>query len=700
MSAPAAAGIGTPLTRVEGDVKVRGEAYYAVEYPVEGTAYGQPVVSRVAKGRIASLNDEEVRAVPGVVAVLWHENAPRLGELDDAELRIFQNDRVAYRGQLVAIVVADSLEAAREGERLLRIGYEAEEHDVVLRADHPRLYKPPQVNPTFATDTEAGDFDAAFAAAEVQVDETYQTPAEHNNPMEPHSTLAVWEGDGVTVYDSNQGVTPVRDTVAKAFELPPERVRVIAPHVGGGFGSKGTPRPQVIAAVMASRLTGRPVKIAVPRQQMFAYVGYRTPTIQRMRLGAGRDGRLTAIAHEVVEQTSTLREFAEQTAVLTRMLYAGANRRTSHRLAPLDVPTPSWMRAPGECPGSFALECALDELALACGIDPVEIRILNEPEVDPESGRPFSSRNLVACLRTGADRFGWWERDPRPGATRDGRWLVGMGVATATYPARRRPSRARARENEDGTFTVALAAADIGTGARTALTLVAADALGVDPERVRLELGDSSLPDAPLAGGSAGTNSWGSAVVKACRRLRESGEQEVVVDTTEDVEADDDLSKHGFGAHFVEVRVDTSSGEARVSRALGVFATGRIVNPVTARSQFIGGMTMGISMALYEESVLDPRFGDWVNHDLAGYHVATCADVPELEATWVEEDDDHLNPMGTKGIGEIGIVGAAAAVANAVHHATGIRVRDLPIRLDKLLEHLTSHENRSPSSRA
>jgi xanthine dehydrogenase YagR molybdenum-binding subunit len=689
----AVAGIGTPLVRVEGEAKVRGEARYAYEYPLERAAYAQPVVSTVAKGRIVEVDEAAVRAVPGVLAVLWRGNAPRLEEVEDGELAVFQSDRLSYRGQLVAVVVAESLEAAREGAQLLDVEVEAEQHDVVLRPDHPGLYRPEKVNPNFETDTADGDFDAAFAAAEVQIDETYETPAEHNNPLEPHTTAAVWEGDGATIYDSSQGVVPVRETVAKVFGLAPERVRVLSPHVGGGFGSKGTPRPQVIAAVMASQLVGRPVKLAVPRQQMFAYVGYRTPTIQRVRLGADRDGRLTAIAHDVVEQTSTVREFAEQTAVVTRMLYAAPNRRTTHRLARLDVPTPSWMRAPGECPGMYALESAMDELALACGLDPIELRIRNEPDVDPETGRPFSSRGLVRCLREGARRFGWDGRDPRPGATRDGRWLVGTGVAASTYPTRRRPSSARAREDADGGVTVSLAAADIGTGARTALTLVAADALGVAPEQVRIELGDSTLPSAPLAGGSMGTASWGSAVVKACRALREQGGGEVTVDTTEDVEADDDLAKHAFGAQFVEARVDTTSGEVRISRALGVFAAGRIVNPLTARSQLIGGMTMGISMALFEESILDPRFGDWVNHDLAGYHVAACADIVELDAVWLDEDDEHVNPLGAKGIGEIGIVGTAAAVANAVHHATGIRVRDLPIRLDKLVTRL---EPRSP----
>ena len=589
-------------------------------------------------------------------------------------------------------MVAETPEAAREAAALVRIDYDADAHDVLLRPGHPGLYRPEVVNPSYPSDTAEGDFDGAFAAAAVQVDATYTTPAFHNNPMEPHATTAVWQDGGVTLYDSTQGASAARASVAKVLGLEPEQVRVVSQHVGGGFGSKGTPRPSLVLAALGAQVADRPVKLAVTRQQMFALTGYRTPTIQRLRLGAGPDGRLTAIAHEVEEQSSTLREFAEQTATPTRMMYAAPNRRTAHRLVRLDVPTPSWMRAPGECPGMYALESAIDELAVASGIDPIELRVRNEPGEDPETGNPFSSRNLIACLREGAARFGWAERDPAPGVRRDGRHLVGTGVAASTYPAMRRPAQALARLDAGGRCTVAVGGADIGTGARTVLTQIAADTLGVDPGHVELQLGDSALPPGPVAGGSAGTASWGTAVVGACAALRAARDEqgdgaplERRYDSADEIERQAKLARHAFGAQFAEVRVDVDTGEVRVARLLGVFAAGRILNPRTARSQFVGGMTMGMAMALLEESRLDREFGDYLNHDLAQYHIPVNADVLDIEAHWIDEDDPELNPMGAKGIGEIGIVGTAAAVANAVFHATGARIRDLPIAPDRML---------------
>src|SRR5216683_664322 len=687
--------IGVPLNRIDGVQKVTGAAKYAYEYPVEGVTYVFPVQSTIARGRVVSIDASAARALPGVIAVLSRENAPRIAPLDDAELAVFQTDAVAYHGQFVAAVVAGTSEIARQAASLVVVRYEEQPHDVELRADRGDLYTPERLLAGDETDTRSGDVEAALASASVSLDHTYTTPAEHNNPLEPHATIAIWSDEGVTLYDANQGAHSIRDTVASAFSLPPERVRVIAPYVGGGFGSKAFPHPHTILTVMAAQAAGRPVKLALTRQQMFALAGYRTPTIQRMRLGADRNGQLTAIAHDVVEQTATIYEYAEPTAAPTRAMYAAPNRRTTHRLARLDMPVPTIMRAPGECPGMFALESAMDELAIACRLDPIELRIRNEPAVDPESGRPFSSRNLVACLREGAQRFGWAPHDPKPRARRDGPWLIGTGVAASTFSVFQFPATALVQVDHAGNYHVRIDATDIGTGAWTVLTQIAADALEVPPERVHLEIGDSSLPKAGLAGGSAGTVSWGWAIFNAASALRAGLHEKyggiVPADGLEASGAFDtnpeaqQFSMHAFGAQFAEVRVNVDTGEVRVPRLLGVFAAGRIINPKTARSQLLGGMTMGLSMALHEVSVLDPRFGDYVNHDFAEYHIATNADVGTIDVTWIDEEDLHVNPMGAKGVGEIGIVGTAAAIANAVYHATGIHVRDLPITLDKLL---------------
>ena len=694
---------GAPLNRLDGVQKVTGAATYAYEYPVEGVTYVFPVQSTIARGRISSIETSAARALPGVIAVLTHENAPRIAPLDDQDLAVFQSDAVAYRGQFVAAVVAETLEIARQAASMVAVRYEEQPHDVELRADRSDLYKPEYVPqkaaPFYAADSAQGDVEAALAAAPVSLDHTYTTPAEHHNPLEPHTTLAIWSDDGngesVTVYDTCQGVDIRLNDIATAFGLSPERVRVIAPYVGGGFGSRGFTHPYAILAVMAAHVAGRPAKLAQTRQQMFGPVGYRSPTIQRVRLGAGGDGQLTAIAHEVVAQTNALYEMTEPAAVATRTMYAAPNRRTTHRLARLDLPANSWMRAPGESPGMFALESAMDELAVACGLDPIELRVRNEPAVDPETGRPFSSRGLVACLREGAARFGWAKRDLQPRQRRAGRWLVGTGVAASTYPAVQLPASAHVAVDAAERYRVRIAAEDVGQGAWTVLTQIAADALEVPVEQVQLDIGDSALPQAFPAWGSTGTASWGWAIVDGAQKLRTRLRDEFGgVVPAAGLEADgafngnpeaQQFSMHAFGAQFAEVRVNEDTGEVRVPRLLGVFAAGRIVNPKTARSQVLGGMTWGLSMALHEESVLDPRFGDYVNHDFAEYHIATNADVGEIDVSWIDEEDPHVNPIGVKGIGEIGIVGTAAAIANAVYHATGIRVRDLPITLDKLL---------------
>ncbi|MEU3459374.1 xanthine dehydrogenase family protein molybdopterin-binding subunit [Streptomyces sp. NPDC006733] len=690
--------LGTPAVRREGRDKVIGAARYAAEHTPPGCAYAWPVPATVAHGSVVAVHTAEALALPGVLAVLTHESAPRVEKPDDAILAVLQDAHVPHRGWYVALAVAETIEGAREAAEAVRVEYSTTPHDVVLTTDHQGLYTPETANGGEPATTERGDFDASFGAAPVRVDATYTMSALHNHPMEPHASTAHWHDGKLTVHDSSQGSTTVRDTLAAMFSLDADKITVHSEHVGGGFGSKGTPRPQVVLATMAALHTGRPVKLSLPRNQLPSVVGHRAPTVQRVRLGAGPDGVITALAHDVITQTSTVKEFVEQAGVPARLMYTSPNSRTSHRVTALDVPSPSWMRGPGETPGMYALESAMDELALAAGVDPVELRLRNEPSVDPGSGHPFSSRGLVACLQEGAVRFGWARRDPRPGVRREGDLLLGTGVASATYPVLVSASSSTAHAAPDGSYRIRVNATDIGTGARTVLAQIAAAALEAPLEAVTIEVGSSDLPDAPLAGGSSGTASWGWAVHKACRSLVDtlrgmSGDLPaagvtVRADTEQETESEPPYARHAFGAHFAEVQVDTTSGEVRVRRLLGVFAAGRILNPRTARSQFIGGMTMGLGMALTEGSTLDPLFGDFAENDLASYHVPACADVPALEAHWIEEEDAHLNPMGSKGIGEIGTVGTAAAIGNALHHATGIRLRELPLTPDRVLPHL------------
>jgi len=683
--------IGTPLDRRDGPQKVTGTATYSYEYRFNNPLYLFPVQSEVARGRVDRIDASAAEAIPGVVAVLTHDNAPRLADTSDREFAVLQAAEVSFRGQYVAATVAETLEIARYAASLVRVTYRDEPHDVELRPDRDDLYAPEHVNPVYPTDTEDGDFDREFSLAAVTLDETYTTPMEHHNPMEPHATVALWEAGDLTLYESTQGAHATRETLARVLGLNRDRIRVIAPYIGGGFGSKTPHANTVLAALAAQVIQGSPVKFALTRQQMFSGVGYRTPTIQRIRLGADRSGHLTAISHDVIEQTAKTKEFAEQAAVPTRTMYAAQGRRTSHRLAALDVPVPSWMRAPGEAPGMYALESAMDEMAISCGLDPVEFRIRNEPEIDAETGLPYSSRNLVACLLEGARRFGWAGRDARPRTSIEGRWLVGTGVASSTFPVVRFPgSVARISYTGDGRYVVEIGAEDIGTGTWTALAQIAADALGSGVDDIDLRIGDTSFPEASLAAGSSGITSWGTAVVEAARLFRDRhGNSPAEGDQAEAAARDNPeaakYAMHAFGACFAEARVDADSGEVRIPRMTAVFAAGRIINPKTARSQFIGGMTMGVGMALHEESRVDPRFGHVMNHDFATYHIPANADSGDFDVAWIDEEDPYVNPMGSKGIGEIGIVGTAAAIANAVYHATGIRVRDLPITPAKLL---------------
>lgn len=690
--------IGTPLDRFDGPAKVTGTARYAFEQPVESPAYVYPLQSTIAAGRIVAVRTDEAEAVPGVLAVLTYRNATRVASSDDPEIALLQTDEVTFRGQFVGAVVAETSEVARHAAALVRFEYLPVPHDVELRFDHPQRYAPEVVNGGFATDSERGDPEAALAGAAVRHEAVYTTPRYHHNPIEPHSTTALWADDRLTLHVGSQGVHRLRTSVADLFGLDEERIRVVSPHVGGAFGSKLHAHADVSLAVLAAMaVPGRPVKLALTRQQMFSQVGYRTPSIQRVRLGADDSGRLVAVTHESVQVTARNKEFAEQTVTPTRVMYAGSNRRTTHRMVRLDVSTPTIMRAPGKTPGMYALESAMDEMAIACGRDPVEFRIVNEPAVDPELDRPFSSRNLVACLEEGARRFGWAGRDPAPRSRREAGWLVGTGVAASMYPVYRLPgSTATIRLGPDGRYAVLIGAADLGTGTWTSLTQIAADALAVPVDRIDLRIGDTDLPPAMSAGGSSGMTSWGSTVVEAARQLTRrladeyggtvpAGGLEVTVGMPENPEMAR-LSMYAFGAQFAEVRVHEETGEIRVPRLLGVFAAGRIINPKTGRSQLLGGMTMGLSMALHEQAVIDPRFGHVVNHDLAEYHIATNADVGSVEVHLLPEDDPYVNPMGSKGIGELGIVGTAAAIANAAHHATGVRVRDLPVSLDHFLD--------------
>jgi len=689
--------VGTARTRVEGRDKVTGAARYAGEIPFADLAHGWLVLSTATRARIVTIDTAPVLSMPGVLTVLHHANAPRLhtdyvgmfGTPPDPAAVVFQNDRVPFAGWPVALVVAETPEQAREAAEALVVTYDEEPHTTVLIADDPAAYAAAGHMPA---ETEKGDLEAQLAASAVVLDEEYTTPEEQHSMMEPHAATAMWDGGRLEVVDSNQGAGWVQSELAKLFSLDASSVRVRSEHIGGGFGSKGL-RAHQVSAVMAATALQRPVRVVMTRRQTFSLAGYRSPTTQRVRLGADPDGRLRALEHRSLNQTSTVYEFVEPSAGVARVMYDADAHRTANHVVRLDVPSPSWMRAPGEAPGSFAIESALDELAVRAGLDPVELRLRNEPEVGPVSGLPFSTHNLAACLREGVRRFGWADRDPRPGIRRDGRWLLGTGTAAASFGAGAMPSTALVTVAADGSYTVRIAAADIGTGARTALTLIAADALETTPERVHVRIGDSDFGPAMIAGGSMGTRSWAWAITAAAAELRErlAGAPDIPPegitvrsDTTAALGALAQKERHSFGAQFAEVAVDTATGEVRVRRMLGIFAAGRIVNPLTARNQLVGGMTWGISMALHEEAVRDRNTGRHYAPDLAGYHVATHADVPDIEADWVE-DHDPDDPVGIKGVGEIGIVGAAAAVANGVWHATGVRHRNLPIRPDRIL---------------
>ena len=691
-------GIGMDRVRVDAPLKVTGKAPYAYEQPVENPVYLFPLVSTIARGTVRRIDSNTARRVPGILLVLTHENAPKLRIKTDAALYILQSPRVHYRGQYLGAVVAETPEAARHAASLVEIQYDEEAADLTFREDHPNAYIPKRTNAFKQGKQEKGDIEVGMCEAVHTLVATYTTPNEHHNPIEPHVVIAIWHSrrwydlrsKRLTLYDANQGTASHQLLLAPLLGLLPSQLEVISPYVGGSFGTKGWPHSHLVLAALAAKLLpGRSVKYAMTRQQMFRTTGYRPHSVQHIRMGADTQGRLTAIEHESIAPTARLKEFVEQTVSASRMMYAAPHRRTVHRAVPLDIAPGIFMRAPGEFTGMFALETAMDELAETCGIDPIELRVRNEPCVDPENEKPYSTRNLIACLTQGAKRFGWDER-LRPGKRRDGEWQIGMGVASATYPNQHLVSlRARIRY-ESGRYFVELQASDIGTGARTILPQIAADALGVPVDQVEAEIGRTGLPIAVPAGGSMGTYEWGDSIVAAARKFR----RKHGINPADGARASargklpkgyKNYSRHAFGATFAQVRVSEVTGEVRVDRMLGVYAAGTIINPRTARSQFLGGMTMGLSAALHEESYLDPRFGHVVNADLAGYHIATHADVHDIDVVWIPEFDPWFGATGAKGIGEIGIVGVPAAIGNAIFNATGKRLRDLPFTPDKLV---------------
>jgi xanthine dehydrogenase YagR molybdenum-binding subunit len=707
--------VGKPVARVDGALKVAGRAEYAADGILNDVAYGVIVPSSVARGTIERIDVDEAAEQSGVLAVLTHLNAPRLAyhehrgspDPDCGErLHVLQSPAIHFFGQPVAVVVAETREEAEYAATLLRVQYV--QLPVDLELSFERSVTPGSCRGAcadFESDTSRGDADAALGSAAVRLDRLYGIARQNHHPIEPHAAIAAWDGGQLTLRTKSQFVVNERDEIAAVFGIPADNVRVMSPFVGGAFGSALRTWPHVVIAALCARELHRTVSVQLDRRQMATLTGSRPESRQRVALGAARDGRLAAIVHEVVHETSRYEEYVEDVLDVSTYLYSCPNVRTRYRIAPRDVSTPTWMRGPGEASGIFALECAMDELAAQLGMDPVELRVRNEPERDEREGLPFSSRNIKECYRAAAEHFGWARRTAEPRSMRDGDTLIGWGMAASTYPAYFSDgAEASIRLHRDGTVEVAAASSDMGPGTYTSLTQVAADAMGVDMERVRVRLGDSTLPRAPSHGGSQTLASVGAAVRAACeaahqevRRLGAEDSGFVAALESSDRESievcgrsaasrgSDRFSKHAFGAVFAEVTVDAVSCELRVRRLVGAYAAGRIVNARLARSQCIGGMVGGIGMALMEETVLDERDGRIVTGTLAEYLVPVNLDVRGLEVLFIDEQDPHVNTLGVKGIAEIALVGVAPAIANAVYHATGRRIRSLPITLDRLL---------------
>ncbi|MDQ6830920.1 MAG: xanthine dehydrogenase family protein molybdopterin-binding subunit [Gemmatimonadota bacterium] len=689
--------IGDPINRIDGRLKVTGSAKFSAEIPIDHVAYGVIVQSTIAKGTIEHLDIKEATAAPGVIAVITADNVQQLPDKGRVPppgrvLTLLQERTVRYNGEPIAVVVAESFEEATHAATLVRATYRAEPPVIDMHASLPGARPYTQkilgsIEPTM----KRGDVNAGLAQADAHVDAIYTTPIETHNAMEPHGTIARWDGEHLTLYDSTQYVYGVKRSVAKALGIPDANVRVISNFTGGAFGSKGTAWSQVVLSAMAAKHVNRPVKLVLSRRHMFGIVGARPYTVQHLELGARKDGSLTAIRHASTSSTSALEDWLEPSTLQTRMLYACPNAETSQKLVTLNVGTPTFNRAPGESSGTFALESALDELAVALAMDPIELRLKNHADADPESGKPWSSKSLRECYARGAEKFGWSKRTAAPRSMKDGDILIGYGMASATYPTRRSPAAAVARMMPNGDVVIQAATHELGTGTYTVMSQIAAEVLGIPVERVRFELGDSDMPENPISAGSMTAASTGSAVHAAATALKEKLGTRVgneMVEARAESKPGEETkiySMHAFGAVFAEVRVDQMLGQIRTSRLVCAYGAGRILNAKTARSQMIGGVIYGLGMALTEDTLIDPKTGRYVNADLGEYHLPVNADVPDIDVIFIDEKDEHVNPIGVKGVGEIGITGVAAAIANAVFHATGVRVRDLPITLDKIL---------------
>ncbi|WP_428485643.1 xanthine dehydrogenase family protein molybdopterin-binding subunit [Rhodopila sp.] len=732
--------MGQPLTRRDGLLKVTGGARFAADNHPAGMLFAVMATSSIARGRITALDTDDARAHPGVVEVMTSGNTPKLARHPDAtdemfmyKLDLLQDDRIRYANQPIAVVIAETLEAATEGAALITPTYTAEPAHIGL--DAAERFEPPAIGVGEPPNAGKGDVAAGLAGAEKQVTAVYETAAQYHNAMEPHAVVAAWDGDRLTLDTPSQGMSVAQARLAGLFGIDPANIHIRSPFLGGGFGSKGVLWAPQVLGVMAARLVDRPVKLVTRREQMFGPVGHRAETRQTLRLGADADGLLTALDHHTLTSSSTFDDFFEPSGGVSHTLYATPALATSYEAVRLDTGTPFFMRAPGEASGSVALESAVDEMADACGMDPLAFRLKNYAEVEPISGKPFSSKSLRACYEQGAEKFGWASRPLAPRQMRDeAGLLVGWGMGTASFPAIMFQAGARAVLHADGSALVELGAHDMGQGAWTALAQIAADGLGLDYERVEFRMGTSDLPNAGIAGGSSQTATSGAAIHNAgadvIAQLADiamgdersplfgAGNAGVIARDGRLVRRDDEsrgesyadilaragrsglegkgqgagnpadqekYAMHAHGAVFAEVKVDPDLGQIRVTRLVGAFAAGRIINPRLVRSQYFGGMIWGVSFALHEHAVLDPRSGRTMNGNFAEYHVPVNADVPSLEAILVQEDDAHVNSLGIKGVGEIGITGTAGAVANAVWHATGVRVRKIPITLDKLL---------------